>query len=276
MPSSPISRGRRTSRVARVRRIVRDILFHAGRAADRGASLSHYLAVGTLRAAEMKDSIRRTWEDFYDAHADTDIRLLPWEEELVERFVPTGARLLLIGCGSGRDLVAFAERRCAVTGVEPAASALALVQRTLVDRGLSATLVEGFFDDVTVAGTFDAAIFSYYCYASIPESRRRIASLLKAAALTPGGHVIVSHACQTVRPRRAAIGLARVVGALCRSDWRLEAGDLVWDNRTSAAAYSYVHAFADDELTREATAAGLEIVFHRQTRDHVVAALRRR
>lgn len=263
--------------MARLRRGVRHILYQAGRAADRGASLSHYLAAGTLRVGEMKDSIRRTWQDFYEAHADTDIGFLPWEEELVERFVPANTRLLLIGCGSGRDLVAFAQRGCDVTGVEPAAAALELARRALADRGLSATLVQGFFDDVTLAGGFDVAIFSYYCYASIPESRRRIACLQQAAALLkPGGCVVLSHACQSVRPRRIAIGLARAMGALSRSDWRIEAGDLVWDNRTSAAAYSYTHAFDAGELARETTAAGLDVVFHRETRDHVVEALRRR
>jgi SAM-dependent methyltransferase len=262
--------------MARLRRFVRNVLFRTGRAADRAASLSHYLAVGTLQAAEMKDSIRRTWQDFYDVHAATDTGFLPWEEELVDRFVPAGARVLLIGCGSGRDLIAFAEHGCSVTGVEPVAAALHIAQQTLVDRRLSATLVEGFFDDVPLAGVFDVAIFSYYCYASIPESARRIASLRKAAALlSPGGHLLVSHARHGVPPRRGAIALARVVGALCRSDWRLEAGDLVWDNRTSAAAYSYTHTFEAGELAREATAAGLIVVFERETGDTIAIALRR-
>jgi SAM-dependent methyltransferase len=262
--------------MARLRRLARNVLFLTGRAADRAASLSHYLAVGTLQIAEMKDSIRRTWQDFYGAHAETETSFLPWEREFVDRFVPAGSRVLLIGCGSGRDLIAFAEHGCEVTGVEPVAAALQIAQRTLVERRLSATLVEGFFDDVSLAGGFDVAIFSYYCYASIPESARRIASLRKAAALlTPDGHLLVSHARHGVPARRGAIALARLAGALCRSDWRLEAGDLVWDNRTSAAAYSYTHTFEAGELAREAAAAGLTVVFERETGGTVAVALRR-
>ncbi|HWF86350.1 MAG TPA: class I SAM-dependent methyltransferase [Vicinamibacterales bacterium] len=260
--------------MSRVRQGVRFALFQAGRGADRVASLSHYLAAGTLRLAEMKDSIRQTWSDFYDRHPAFDAGLLPWEEDLVERFVPAGARVLLIGCGSGRDLLAFAERGYEVTGVEPAASALLIARRTLLERRLSATLVEGFFEDVPIPGAFDVVIFSFYCYTFIPESRRRIESLRKAAALLkPGGHILISHASTSVRPRRIVISLARMIGALCGSDWRLEAGDLVWDTRASAPAYSYSHTFGSGELECEAAAASLAPVFHRQTLDNVVVAL---
>jgi len=260
--------------MSRLRRTVRFVLARAGRHADRVARLSHYLAVSTLRREEMNDSIRRTWNDFYAAHTSVDAGLLPWEQEVIERVAAPGARVLLVGCGSGRDLIALAERGCAVTGVEPAASALRLADRALRERRLSAVLLEGFFEDVPVSGAFDAVIFSFYCYAFIPESQRRIDALRKAAAvLAPGGHIVLSHASTAVRPRPLVISLARLAGTLCGADWRLEPGDLVWDTRTGPHAYSYAHAFDAGELEREAAAAGLTPVFNRATSENVVVAL---
>ena len=59
---------------------------------------------------------------------------------------------------------------------------------------LSATLIDGFFEDVPLTGGFGAVIFSFYSYSYIPESHRRIAALRKAADhLTAGGHILVSY-----------------------------------------------------------------------------------
>jgi SAM-dependent methyltransferase len=229
------------------------------------------MAIGTFRLADMRENIRQSWEDFHGAESPQAARLLPWEEVLVERFIPPGAQVLVIGCGGGRDLAALAERGCQVTGVEPSDSAISQAQRMLREQHVPATLVKGFFEDVPVPGAFDAVIFSYYCYAFIPVSRRRTDALRKAAALLkPGGYVLVSRASGTVRPRAALIRIARTVGALCGSDWRLEPGDVIWENRRRRPSYSFTHAFAVGELEREAAAAGLTTVCQEATADGTV------
>jgi SAM-dependent methyltransferase len=260
-----------------LRRAVAGGLFHAGRTADRVAALSHYLAVGTLQLSDMKRDIRETWQEFYDGNSACHPGLMPWEDDLVARFVPPGSRVLLVGCGSGRDLVALAERGCRMTGIDPAERALRIAGRLLRERELSATLLEGFFEDTPLPDRFDALIFSYYCYAFIPEARRRVEALRKAAGLLEsGGHILVSHASSSVRARRGAIALGRLMGAVCRSDWRLEPGDLVWENRSRRRSYSYTHTFEAGELEAEAASAGLEPVFRRAAEDNtVVLALRR-
>ena len=260
--------------MSRIRRIAASVLFHAGRTADRVARLSHFAAAGTFQLAEMRHSIRDSWQDFYANDACGAPRLMPWEEAVYDRFVPRGADVLVIGSGSGRDLVALVERGYHVTGIEPAEAAIRQARRMLLERQLSATLIEGFFEDAAVSGGFDAVIFSYYCYAFIPVSRRRIDALKKAATLlTPGGHVVVSHAANTVRPRALHIRLAQVSGRLAGSDWRLEAGDAVWDNRTARPSYSYTHAFEPGELEREAAAARLKPVFRETTTDRSVVVV---
>ncbi len=259
------------------RRALAFLFYHAGRAADRAARLSHYLAVATLDRAEMRENIEHSWQDFYDIGAPLDAPLLPWEEEAADRFVPSGSHVLLVGCGSGRDVLGFLQRGCEVTGIDPAPSAIRIARQMILERQLRATLIEGFFEDATLAGPCEAVIFSYYCYAYIPESRRRIEALKKAAALlTPGGHILVSHASHTVRPRMFDIRLAQLIAALCGTDWRLEAGDVVWENRRARRAYSYCRAFAAGELEQEVAAADLVPVFRRDGDNTVMVALRPR
>lgn len=255
------------------RRLIVQALSWTGKAVDRVARLSHYLAAGTLRLADLQGGIRDAWQDHYSRESDIPPAFMPWEQELVERFVPPGAGVLLIGCGSGRDVIALVARGCRVTGVEPSERALGAARRALLDQGLSAELVEGFFEDTHLSGQFEAIVFSYYSYACIPQTRRRIAALRKAGALLgPGGHVLVSHAHAT-RPRSIFVTLGRVAGVVSRSDWRIEEGDLLWANRGAGPSYSYAHAFAPGEVEREAAAAGLRPVFSRESGDGRAVAL---
>ena len=66
------------------------------------------------------------------------------------------------------------------------------------------------------------------------------------------------------------------MAALCRTDWRLEPGVVVWENRRVRRAYSYCRAFAAGELEQEVAAADLEQVFRRTGDNTVVVVLRRR
>src|SRR5438477_5012554 len=158
--------------MARARRVAAFALYQIGRMADRVGRLSHYLAVGTLRFADMQDSIRQTWDDFYDTQPAVDSGLLAWEKPLADRLVPAGSKVLVIGCGSGRDLFAFAERGCHVTGVDPSAAALRIARQKADERGWPVTLVEGFFETLRICDAFDVIVFSYFCYSFIPESKR--------------------------------------------------------------------------------------------------------
>src|SRR3954470_6259925 len=260
--------------MARLRSAIASLLFHAGRMADRISRTTGYLAAGTRRLAEMRADHRDAWDAYYERHTAHESSLLSWEEECFSRFAAPGRRVLLVGCGTGRDLIALVERGCEVTGMDPSAAGLEIADRLLRGRGLSPTLLPGFFEDTPIAHTFDVVVFSYYCYAAIPMASRRIDALKKAAALVDGGgHVIVSYAAGIPRPHPILVGLGRIAGTLARSDWRLESGDLVSDNRQRAAAFSFTHAFEPGELEREAAAAALRPVFRRVADDRTVVAV---
>ncbi len=245
-----------------VRSAIAQLLFHTGRMADRFSRVMGYLGAGMRRIDDIKRESQQTWDAFYDTHGSPEIGFLPWEREYVERFIMPGAGVLLVGCGSGRDLLPLLERGCRVTGLDPSRSGLAIADRLLRAHGRSAPLIHGFFEDISLTGTFDVVVFSYCCYATIAMGRTRVAALAKAASLlTPGGHIIVSFAAPTRRPRGGLTRLGRWAGTLSRSDWRIEPGDVVWDNRTSRPSFSFTHVFEENELDREAAAAHLRVVW---------------
>jgi len=254
--------------------MVADVLLQAGRMAERISRTTTYLAAGTRRLEEMQADHRRAWDRFYAKHHRQDTRLLPWEEACLARFVTPGTEVLIVGCGSGRDLLALVERGCRVSGIDPSGEGIAITERLVRGRSRPAKLIHGFFEDTPIADVFDVVIFSYYCYAAIPMASRRVAALKKAAALVnPGGHVIVSHASGVQPPRIMLVRLGRIAGALAGSNWRLEQGDFVSDNRTGGSSLSFTHAFADGELEREAASANLRMVYRHVDEDHTVVVV---
>ena len=254
-------------------RLLTGLLFAAGRLSSRVSLVLNYAACGTMSLDDVRDGIRQSWEGFHARDEDIATGLMDWERDLVARYVRPGEAVLIVGAGSGRDVIALVERGCHVTGVEPAGVALGLAREALRARQLSATLIEGFFEDVAVPGRFDVVMFSYYSYSYMPQAHRRIAALRKAAScLTAGGRVLISYVPMRA-PHPLLIRVARATAAICRTDWRLEPGDYV--TVESSAFRGYAHAFADGEIEREAQAAGLDVVYH-ATYPDPVAALQRR
>ena len=76
----------------------------------------------------------------------------------------------------------------------------------LRDHGLSADIIAARFEQAELPGTFDAIVFSWFCYCYILGTAERTAALAKARAhLNPAGRVVISYiaAAQPRRGRRA-------------------------------------------------------------------------
>jgi SAM-dependent methyltransferase len=240
-------------------RLVTSAIFASAQLLARASRALHHLAAGTLRIADLRVGIEDVWERNSPSDAAIAAGLMDWEEEVVRRFVTLEDRVLLVGSGPGRDFVALVARGYRVTGVEPAGRAIATAHRHLADRGLSAGIVEGFFEDVPLPGRFDVIMFSFCCYSFIPASSRRIAALRKAADhLMPSGRIVISYlAEQSGHP--ALMRMARLSSALSGSDWRPERGDIVHPVDPAAPLYHYEHPFTPEEIDAEARAAGLRV-----------------
>jgi SAM-dependent methyltransferase len=250
------------------RGVITRALAGTARGFGRASRVFLYLAIGTERMAGFREGAALMWGD-WSSHGH-DGSLFPVERELFERFIPPRSRVLVIGCGGGRDLLALEALGHTMTGVEPSAAALEMCATALHGRGRTATLVRGFFEDARVSGPFDAIVFSYFCYSYIPESARRIACLRKAAELlAPGGRVFISYVV-IGGPHPMLPRLARLSAALTGCDWRVEAGDAVSLRREGMPrpCFFLEHVFTEVEILEEIAAAGMETVHHRTTADY--------
>lgn len=236
--------------------------FLGGRLTYLVSTVLHSCAANSLTLNNLRAGIREHWQRFANSEAEATEGLYAWEARIADERLRPGTSVLVAGCGSGREVLPFVERGCLVTGVDPASDALAVARRLLDARGLKAVLIDGFIDEIDLPDFFDAIWFGNTSYSLIPESARRVQTLRRLARqLNPDGFICLDHQSPLARPRPLVIRAARAAGALAGSDWRLEDGDLVgWKQRDGAAYYSYAHAFAADEIEREAALAGLRVV----------------
>jgi SAM-dependent methyltransferase len=241
-------------------RLVRTLLWQAARVLERVRNGCLYAAVGTMHLDDLRAAISHYWDDFNVDASNIDAGFMSWEQDMVQRFVTPSDSVLIVGCGTGRDLLAFAAMGCRVEGVEPSAPAAAHARELIHARGLESRVIPGYFEDADVASSYDVVVFSYFCFSSIPESRRRTAILAKARSLLKArGRIVVSVLFREKPPAGDSIRVGRMAGSLARSDWRLEAGDLVERGGVAPPAINYEHIFGPGEIEREGAQAGLAI-----------------
>ncbi|HEX6465506.1 MAG TPA: class I SAM-dependent methyltransferase [Vicinamibacterales bacterium] len=224
---------------------------------DRGARVWMYAAVGAGSLDQLRRDSAMDWRRYNDRTETIRAGLLPAEQQFVGEWVPAGGRILLIGSGSGRELVHLARGGFSVTGVEPVSHSVDMCRAALHVAQVHADVRTAFIEDVALADdSFDAAMFSLFVYSLIPMSARRIATVRRVArAVKPGGVLFVSFSTNGAgNPWLVRVG--RAAGALARSDWRLESGDSVF--RISAQQFRYTHIFSRSQIYAELDAAGLQ------------------
>jgi SAM-dependent methyltransferase len=219
-----------------------------------------YVDIGTRPLSAMREATCEVWSDFNADEPSVDAGWMPWERLLVARFVAADDRVLLIGSGTGRDLIPFVEMGCRVTGIEPSGPAVAVARRALERRHLAATIIEGFVEEVPLEGAFDVILFSFFCYSYVFDSERRVGLLKKLGPhLADGGRILLT--CHGVpsaelQPRSRVLSMARVANRWRQPGWRLERGDCFERSSQSASAFQFVHVFTKDEICDEARRGG--------------------
>jgi SAM-dependent methyltransferase len=207
----------------------------------------------------VRDAIATYWSTF---DVDMDRRsdgLMPWEQSVLADWVRRGDRVLLIGCGSGRELCAFVRHGCSVVGVEPSAEALD-VARTRLSCGGDVTLIHAFVEDLDVPGDFDVCWFSYFSYSYIPDRRRRVALLAALSRrLRAGGRIVVTCVSRPDPPHSRAVRLGQAAGRAFRSDWQMAQGDMFLRDSPSFRRFHYQHVFTPGEIVAEAQEAALAV-----------------
>jgi SAM-dependent methyltransferase len=239
-------------------------LYHCARTVERASSLLFYAAAGAARLADLRAAIQREW-DYQAADSDSYIAsgLMSWERDFYLTSLKPDDRILLIGCGTGRDLLALRELGFCAEGLDVGPWCTARARALLRSRGLEAPVYTGAIETTDVPGTFDTFVFSWFCYSYIPQSAARIAVLRKLRDhLRSDGRILITYEPAKTAPRRLPIRLAQLVGWVSRSDWRPEYGDVVRLGDPDRYFEHYEHRFTAGGLEDEALAAGLKVAFH--------------
>jgi SAM-dependent methyltransferase len=240
------------------------LLCGLARPLQAGATACSYLAAGVLTRRDLDRALARLWDDLGQDDTGDQPGLLVWESAFYLPQLRPHERILLVGCGSGRDLVPLLERGHPAEGIDLAPRAIDACRQRLGRLGLSATLHVGSIESAALASRFDVVIFSWLCYGYIPGTQARIRALRNAREhLGPGGRVLLSYVRREPPPARLPSQLARLCAWLFDSRWTPEYGDLLLVRRgTAGLSVHHEHHFAPQEVEHEARKAGFAIAEH--------------
>jgi tellurite methyltransferase len=166
---------------------------------------------------------------------------------MLRSVLASGARVLELGCGEGRDSVFFASCGCNVTAVDVSAAGLRKAERLARNAGVQVHWVHGDAARYLPTGQFD---FVYSCGAIHYVPRRLRPGLLerlKAATSPAGVHahlVFTDRAVYVERNERIDYFLTGELGR-CYADWRIW-----WNGRgtIACAADGQQHRHGVEEL----------------------------
>jgi SAM-dependent methyltransferase len=172
--------------------------------------------------------------------------------------------VLLVGCGTGRDLVPLLEAGYAVDGLDLSPASIEICHRNLAQRGLAASLYVGSVEDVSLSGPYDTVLFSWYAYGYLVGRPARVNALRHLAAhLSPRGRILFSYVLHEPKTSRLPTALARAIGTITGSDWRAEHGDtLTIGGAAGRPVIHFERRFEPHEVAAEAAEAGLRVLFH--------------
>jgi SAM-dependent methyltransferase len=243
------------------------------RALDRVVSVSTFTAAGLLSFDGLRRHMNDDWRHFGDRQPESDVAggLFPWEHEFYVPHLRRTDHILVVGCGSGRDLLALLDLGYRTDGLEPVPELALRARERLARRGLTATVHTADIVTAALPERHDVFILSWYCYSYIPQRSRRIGVLAKLRErMAPEGRILLSYVLADPPPRRALWRLASLAARVSRADWRPEYGD-VFVARHEIGRIHFEHRFTPPEIEAEAHAAGLRVAAHAQTADGSLA-----
>ena len=115
------------------------------------ARLMTATAAGTFTERELAEARVRHWASFADEHPSRKQGLFPWEARFYKPFLKRGARLLVVGAGSGRDVLCFLRTGCVVCAIDESADALETLKTRLSRAELQARVRASSIADFTTS-----------------------------------------------------------------------------------------------------------------------------
>ena len=255
-----------------IRSMTYGLLWRAIGALERLANACLYVAVGLLRKEDLRNASQTRWSLFHLPDEDVEAGLEPWEQRLYFSLLRGNDRVLIVGCGGGRDLLPFCARGCIVTGVEAVPALVATTRRHLDRLSMNAALIEAPIETAELSGTFDLVIFSAFVYGYISGASSRVSTLQRLKShLSPGGRIVL-HYTKAIPRARLGLWLTRLTGWVTRNDWTPDSEDAFF--RGPHRLPFYERRLTDAAVRRELAEAGLQVVGDEctGTRHSVIAA----
>jgi SAM-dependent methyltransferase len=255
-----------------LRRALTSSLRQSARAAGFANRVLEHAAIGTLTLADLRQSVDSAWDRWStntEAWAQSH-PLMPWEQELYPRALRPDDRVLMIGCGSGRDLLALIGMGYRVDGLEPVARCAEAARYRVRELKTESQIFTGAIESFSIPAGYDAFIFSWFTYSYLLGSKARIRVLRTLRDAAPReGRLIISLPSEPRPPRRVLTRVARLSARLTGSDWLPEHGDIL-----ALSSYCpYRHWFAPGEVEEEARAGGWNVAWREESPERVAVWL---
>ena len=117
----------------------------------------------------------------FSASADeVDEGLNPFEHRVYTRWLRPSGRVLLVGCGAGRDLIALHRLGYDVTGLEQSPDAAEKARQHLSRVGLTVPVIAAAVERAELDDEYDAIVFASSCYSNMRGSALRISTAFLA------------------------------------------------------------------------------------------------
>jgi 2-polyprenyl-3-methyl-5-hydroxy-6-metoxy-1,4-benzoquinol methylase len=200
--------------------------------------------------------------DIHDYHSREYNRrgLWDWEEKAITDYFAGCQRLLIIGAGGGREVLALRRLGYHVDGFESHPDLVGVANGLLREEGYEPDVRSIARDESPDSGkTYDGIIIGWAAYMLIQGTRRRVAFLRKLRTQTQAqSPILLSFFARTGTPRVVTVGafVANVIRRLLRREL-VEVGDWL--------APFYAHYFTEDEITSELSQARFRKIHYNTT-----------
>jgi SAM-dependent methyltransferase len=204
-------------------------------------------------------TVRDKYDDQAEAYAGSgSAELEPGLDEMIRRNIVAGARILVIGSGSGRECFALARNGFGVTGLDfaPAMIESSTAEALRLDLPVDFLLGDVRGEDLGQT-PYDAILFTYDVYSFLPSRDDRIAALIRMRSiLAAEGRLFLSARRLQSVYGRLILGLQWVAGR-GHGEW----GDshTRWINGAGDLRRSFVRVFSPHGLAAEVDAGGFEL-----------------
>jgi len=257
----------------RIRSLAYRALWSCAQAFHRLGHASMYAAAGLLRKGDFRAASRILWREYGTLVEDVDGGLEGWERRLYDAALKPSDRILLVGCGAGRDVLALRELGYDVTGLDSTPELVEQARRHLARHGVTATIHEGFVETLNLGDTYDVVVLAGNCYSLLLSAATRIATLARVKAhLASQGRIVITYSGALRRPP-FSIHVTRIIGRMAGADWRPEHGDSFTRDYLTDRLLRYEHLFAPGEVARECAEAGLRVIRDVRTAGYYVVAV---